>query len=69
MTILIVGMFVSLILGIVIGMLYDDFQLGCSIVLIVFGLIVIPWTAIEQNKQNQIPRDCQEIELKLKGER
>lgn len=69
MTILIVGMFISLILGIMIGMLYDDFQLGCSIVLVVFGLIVIPWTAIEQNQQKQIPRDCQDIELKLKGER
>lgn len=69
MTILIVGMFISLILGIMIGMLYDDFQLGCSIVLVVFGLIVIPWTAIEQNPRKQIPRDCQEIELKLKGER
>lgn len=68
MTILIVGMSIALILGIMIGMLYDDFQLGCSIVLVVFGLIVIPWAAIEQNSK-QLPNDCQEIELKLKGER
>lgn len=66
MTLLLIGILLSVAIGIIFGIVFDELNFGLTIgsgCLIGFCL----WLNIIQIESKQIPRDCQEIELKLKG--
>lgn len=68
MELLILGICLSIIAGLISGIVYKDLEVG-----FVIGsysmFVVIILLNVANDKEKRIPNNCQEIELKLKGEK
>lgn len=69
MELLIFGICLSIIAGLISGIVYKDLKFGFVVGCYSMIVLIIFLNIIYNNQQKQIPRDCQEIELKLKGEK
>lgn len=69
MELLILGICLSIIAGLISGIVYKDLEVGFLIGSYSMIVVIILLNVIYHKQEKQLPNNCQEIELKLKGEK